>query len=176
MEKKLSNWFIKQMMDYDIIFDGDLSDINFVFDVELELGIYGKINNMNFELNNNTLILTSNNGELFDSKVYDKNINYYFSDKIIFRELYDIVLKYRTLVLKEKNSKQLNQFDFENENNNYNLLIKSKFDINDVNFEYIGKSRIDNQKIYNYKTKLPKYEYIKSISNYDQGVDASIQF
>ena len=55
MEKELVKWFIKEMTENDVIFDGDLSDINFVFD--LEFGISGKIANMFFDINNNELIL-----------------------------------------------------------------------------------------------------------------------
>jgi len=160
MEKGLVKWFIKEMTENDVIFEGNLSDIQNVYDIDFNLGIHGRINNMLFELYQNSLKLDSNNPSLFDNIVYNKNINYHFTDKIIYNELYDTVSKYRALILKEKNIKQLDQFDFDEENNKYNLIIKTNHEINDVNFEYVGKSRIDNQELYKYKRKLPKFEYI----------------
>jgi len=58
--------------------------------------------------------------------------------------------------------------------NTEQIVIKSEYDINDVNFEFICLSRIDNQKIYRYKAFLPNFEYVQSKSN--SNFDESIQF
>ena len=74
----------------------------------------------------------------------------------------------------EANTKKLNDFikDINTQKNTEQIVIKSEYDINDVNFEFVGLSRIDNQKIYRYKAFLPKFEYIDTNS----GFVGSIQF
>jgi hypothetical protein len=164
MEEKLIKWFIKEMMENDVVFDGDIDDLFLQFGIHFSIS--GKIDNMNFELNDNVLILECDTQyNMFSNNKYNKNLKYFFKDRKNFEKLYDVILKHKELILMEKNTKQLSEFL---ENNldipTRTIILKSEYDIGDVNFEYIGDSRIDNQKIYKYKKLLPKFEYIMNIS------------
>jgi len=165
MEEKLINWFIKEITENDVVFDGGVDDLFIRFDIQLGFPISGKIDNMNFELNDNVLKLECDiQHNMFSNNKYKKNLKYFFKDRKNFEKLYAVILEYKELMLMEKNTKQLSDFIGENLVPTREIVLKSEYDIDDVNFEYVGKSRIDDQQIYKYKKSLPKFEYIMNIS------------
>lgn len=165
-ELKLINWFLSELKNSR---EKEITQIDNTFDMLFVL-YSGKIDNMDFNIDNSKMILTSTSN-LFNNK-YDINLDYDIQDKKNEVYLHKELHKYAIYFNKKHNSSILNDIIEKIEDKDKDINLKPSFiikvdieykDFMDKSYNYLGESRIDGKLIYLINILLPPFDLIKAI-------------